>query len=176
MKKLILFISSVLIITSAFSQSETPKFNLHPKTGEIYYSEVIKAEGKSKDNLFLSAKTWFVDTFRSSKDVIQLIDKEEGVIIGKGRLNLKKGFVKFSLKLSTKEERYQYKIYNVGYEAYFGGDFDLRQERPKGINNRMWPNTWKKDRKSAQSGLQDLTISIIKNISSNEIDLKKDDW
>jgi hypothetical protein len=177
MKKLVLIILIAICSSSAFSQSETSVFPLNPDTGEIYYSEVINVEGKTKDDLFLSAKTWFVNAFKSSNDVIQLNDKEEGVIIGKGLLELNKGIVNFSVKLSVKEERYKYEIYDLIYESSVGGyNFDLKQENPKGILKSMWVSAWKKDREATLNEIHSLKTSLIKEISSNKIVLKKDTW
>jgi len=51
--------------------------------GKIYYSEVVSLPNYSKDELFLKAQEWAVKTFVSSKQVVEVKDKEAGKIIAK---------------------------------------------------------------------------------------------
>ena len=44
--------------------------------GKVIYSEIVSIENNTKDILYGKSKLWFADTFKSSKDVIQLDDKE----------------------------------------------------------------------------------------------------
>lgn len=43
---------------------------------------------RSRDELFVNANIWLVESFKSAKDVIQFSDKEAGVVIGKYLLYL----------------------------------------------------------------------------------------
>ncbi|HZY10887.1 MAG TPA: DUF4468 domain-containing protein [Bacteroidota bacterium] len=54
------------------------------KDGKVIYTEVVEVDSASSVQLYDRAKRWFVHTYNSSKDVIQLDDKEKGEIIGKG--------------------------------------------------------------------------------------------
>tara|TARA_B100000795_G_C22590085_1_gene357127 strand:- start:45 stop:566 length:522 start_codon:yes stop_codon:yes gene_type:complete len=173
MKKYILFLFLAFALTSAFSQSET-KFNLHPETGEIYYSEVINIEGKSKNDLFVSARTWFANTFVSSKNVIQYSDKKEGIIIGKGNFKVKNGRVNFTVKISSREGRFKYELYNFIYDAgIIQTHGDLRQEKKSG--GGMWPSHWRKARKQAMVHIPKLIISLNDGMIISKV-LPKDDW
>ncbi len=64
-----------LIIQSCTSTKETV-------TG-VPKSKVIKMDGKSKNELYINANTWMVETFSSAKSVVQFTDKEDGIVIGK---------------------------------------------------------------------------------------------
>ena len=46
-------------------------------------SKVVKIEGKSKDDLYIRANTWMVETFNNAESVIQFSDKENGIVTGK---------------------------------------------------------------------------------------------
>ncbi len=46
-------------------------------------SKVVDIEGKSKDELYIKANNWMVETFNNAKSVIQFSDKENGIIMGK---------------------------------------------------------------------------------------------
>lgn len=70
---------------------------------QISTTNVIDVEGKSKDEQYILANSWFVAQFNSGKSVIQLNDKEAGVIIGKGYISgvgHRDGFTK-SVDIST---------------------------------------------------------------------------
>jgi len=54
------------------------------------YQDTREVEG-SKDELFLRTRRWMAETFRSSKAVIELEDKENGQIIGNTSLSIKGG-------------------------------------------------------------------------------------
>lgn len=54
------------------------------KNNAITYTQVITAEGKSKDQLYVLLNYWFSATFNDANSVIQLNDKELGTIIAQG--------------------------------------------------------------------------------------------
>ena len=57
------------------------------KHNAISRSVVYNIPGKSANEIYIEVNNWFVHTFNSGKSVIQLNDKEEGCIIGKGFIN-----------------------------------------------------------------------------------------
>lgn len=52
--------------------------------GQVQYDSVYNFNLVSKDDLFLRANIWVAKNYRSANDVIQLADKENGIIIVKG--------------------------------------------------------------------------------------------
>lgn len=54
------------------------------KNNAMTWSEVIPAEGITKEKLYVILNYWYTMTFNSAKAVIQLNDKDAGAIIGKG--------------------------------------------------------------------------------------------
>jgi hypothetical protein len=46
-------------------------------------SDVIKVEGKDKNQLYIDSNNWMVKAFNNAKSVIQFSDKENGVVTGK---------------------------------------------------------------------------------------------
>jgi hypothetical protein len=54
------------------------------KNNAITYTQVIPAEGRSKDQLYVILNYWFTGTFNDANSVIQLNDKELGTIIAQG--------------------------------------------------------------------------------------------
>lgn len=51
------------------------------KNNAITYTQVIPAEGKTKEQLYVLLNYWFIATFNDANSVIKLNDKELGVII-----------------------------------------------------------------------------------------------
>lgn len=54
------------------------------KNNALTYVQVVEAEGRSKEQLYITLNYWYTNTFNDGKAVIELNDKESGVIIGKG--------------------------------------------------------------------------------------------
>lgn len=82
MKTAILF---ALIAIPCFVKSQKLVLPIDSATNSISYNEVVKAEGLSKDNLYVKAREWFAVTAGSAQAVIQMDDKAAGKIIGKGQ-------------------------------------------------------------------------------------------
>lgn len=74
MKKTLLS-ACVLLSLNLFSQA---------KDSLLIYTEVVSVENTTKDQLFVKARQWFNDAWKSSKDVLQITDKETGELSGKG--------------------------------------------------------------------------------------------
>jgi hypothetical protein len=93
--------------------------------GKINFNEVVFVDGASKDDLYSRAKLWFADAFKSSNYVIQLDDRENGVILGKGTLRIEEPgsmtrptVVKtwgFTIKVQVREGRYKAELYGIDY-------------------------------------------------------------
>lgn len=52
--------------------------------GRLSYNANGKVEGATKEELFKRARKWFVKTYNSAKDVLQVNDASAGELIGKG--------------------------------------------------------------------------------------------
>lgn len=86
------------------------------------FSFQYKKENLDTSSAFVSSKIWLVDAFKDSKEVIQLEDKDTGIIMGKGIFNASRtnlgGIttgqipIKFTFKLQIKQNCVEVKIYN----------------------------------------------------------------
>ena len=112
------------LLTFAQIIDELPK----DENGNLYYSEIIQIENGTKDDLYLRAKQFFADEFKSANDVIQMDDKESGILIGKGFNDI---YIKiigistpiqmwYSIKIQCREARYKYEIYDIYFKSYPG--------------------------------------------------------
>lgn len=57
------------------------------KNNAISHSITYSIPGKNKNDIYLEVNNWFVHSFKSGKSVIQLNEKDEGCIIGKGYID-----------------------------------------------------------------------------------------
>jgi len=130
---------------------------------ELIYSEVIKVDSNiSKSELYNRAKTWFVTTYNSSNDVLQLDDKENGQLIGRAIIKYKSkrtymgsdltiGYIKYTIKIFVKDGRYKYEISNFIHKStYYTNpssmglitvdEFPLIKPRnlTKNVSNKIW--------------------------------------
>ena len=130
MKHSLLIITLICIAVPAFTQSNDHNFQYkylylpRDTDGNIVYQEVVEADGKSSDELFTASRLWFLDTFKSSKDVIQYEDRQAGIIAGKGFaevLVFPLGYAVVSkvwmdIQVEAKDDRYRYTIKNIEWE------------------------------------------------------------
>lgn len=115
MKKYLLTLF-LLIPLFAFSQQDI----LPIVDGKVTYTNVVSVENSSKEDLYLRAKKWFVSNYRSAQDVIQLDDKENGEIIGKGIFRItyysRDPNIRHTVSILVKDNRYKYIITDLLYE------------------------------------------------------------
>lgn len=81
-------------------------------------SEVVQVPGTKGVELFPRAQEWFVNNFVSANNVIQMTDKENGIIMGSGALKYEpdtaigyvglSGFIHFTVKIVLKDGRFKY--------------------------------------------------------------------
>ena len=98
------------------------------KEGKVTYSDVVQLQGVTKEEMYNRVKLWFIETYNSSKDVIQLDDKEHGEIIGKGCFRAKWNFrfytvlsmnVWKTIKIQFKDDSFRYEITDFRLNNYF---------------------------------------------------------
>ena len=109
MKKLLILL--LFIPVFAFSQDST-KFEFG----------LVDSVHATKSELYTYAKSWMAKTFVSSKDVIEMDDKDAGRIIGKGyfikRENSAFGnqvglsLIQFTIQIDTKDNKYRCQFMN----------------------------------------------------------------
>jgi|GEM_PF-925764 len=123
MKKTILMTLLAMLCLSATAQiKDTVGLNLPIVDGKIVYEGIVDIPGTTKNDLYQNAQQWFVDFFKSSKDVIQNQDKDNGLVVGKGmldfnaRVGLGMSMVqhnKLTVKIICKDNKYKYSVYDM---------------------------------------------------------------
>jgi hypothetical protein len=107
-------IISILTILPFWAFSQEP----------LRYSEIIEVPAVNKDELFIRGREWFNENFKSAKDVLQINDKENGELSGKGIMEVPFElnyvgkmkyftFVRFQMSVWVKDEKYKYELTNL---------------------------------------------------------------
>jgi len=131
---MIIFVFLATASLVAKAQIDTTRIDIPMKDGKIFYEGIVETPNLTKVDLYNNAKQWFVDYFKSSKDVIQNEDKDQGRIVGKGIIfisrkdNGSKGDYndEITIQVDVKDGKYRYRIYNmtiireVSYNALTG--------------------------------------------------------
>lgn len=104
-----------LIVTSYCFFAVGQNLPIDKKTGKVIYSEVVKVDSTiTKYQLYSKAREWIANVFISSKDVIQMDDREAGKIIVKGSFELTSkldiDLMKFTISIYLKDGKYKYVI------------------------------------------------------------------
>jgi hypothetical protein len=176
MKKLYLLAISLIIMIIIYSQEINQNFD---------YSDIVSIEDTtiSKEQLYLIIIEWFNGNFKSSKHVIQFEDKEEGVIIGKGNIPIKKTMyltdsrVEFTIKILIKDSKYRYRIMNFSHisnydiKKYSGGN--LNDSKPDCGYFLMTKKGWKQVKEQTNIEINLLIISLKETINQAIIE---DNW
>lgn len=96
------------------------------ESGKIVFSEVVSLDSMTEQGLYSNSKQFFLDHFKSSREVIQLDDKINFIVAGKAFMDINalmlgtKYPVKmwFTIKIQCKDGRYKYDIYDIYFENY----------------------------------------------------------
>ncbi|GAB4199695.1 MAG: DUF4468 domain-containing protein [Bacteroidia bacterium] len=160
----------------------------------LAYTEVVQVDSVSKNELYNRAKVWFATTYNSVNDVLQIDNKEEGMLIGKAIMKYEpnvftgseqtKGNIKYTIKIFVKDGRYKYEITDFIHDPYgnqYGKssmglittDKECPNPKPmaKGWSNKVWNDI--------KSQIEDNVTSLINSLKqgmSKRPESKKDDW
>jgi hypothetical protein len=103
-----------------------PSLPVDTATGRLLYGDVILVPDASQAELYARAQLWFADTFASAKEVVQVANKEAGVIQGTAFSPLAFGepgaqsLVRlwYTVKLVVKDGRYKYDFTDFQLQEY----------------------------------------------------------
>ncbi len=100
------------------------------------FKRVIEVPNRSKNSLYVSANSWFVDTFDYAGSVIEFTDKEEGRIIGKYVFNTFQGMENFivrqTIAVDVKDNKVRLTISNPYYKS-IGDDITGNEDDPSEV-------------------------------------------
>lgn len=119
MKPELILISLLFLAASTKNMpAQTVTTNAASKSGPLSFSEVVAVKDASANELYIRTKLWFSTAFVDSKNVLEVQDKEAGILVGKGSFPYEpnilvssgfiRGYVTFSVTMMVKEGRYKY--------------------------------------------------------------------
>ncbi|MCI4648889.1 DUF4468 domain-containing protein [Phaeodactylibacter sp.] len=185
--RLIIIVSAIIVIPSLLfcQDAKSGKLEIQLDNGLASFQTVYEVEG-DKETLFGNAQQWLFETYKSGKSVLELSDKEQGVIIGNGLTNVlyygrkksEAGYFSYAIKLEFKEGKYRVTIDNIKYkrggEMYFlKGGADFADDYP---NN--WPYLGKKHYKEQWDSMKAQALGEFNLIALNLYNFltSNDDW
>lgn len=184
MKKIVMLFMMLICVIGLKSQDIDSTF--------FEKNEIVNVDSISKNLLYFTAQSWFAEYFKNSKSVIEISDKEQGKIFGKGSFKISNshGFVKFNITILVKDGKYKYILsdftsVDVPYVSAMGHTpgntyYDLgslTQVLPK--MNYMFSShnkkCWKEIKTETNNDIIDL-ISNLKNYMSKGNIKQKETW
>lgn len=158
----------------------------------LTYTGVIKAESVTAEQIYIRARSWFNESFNSSKDVLQIQDKEAKELSGKaifyitvpfkgagGREYQNKIRINFNVSVWAKDSRYKYLVDNIEAtslnvtESYIGkltSSEDMPGRYPgvsKDKLNKYWHDIKTESEKKITEMLKGLEAKVSENKGDN---------
>lgn len=172
--KMISALLIVLISLSVTAQKDTPNLPIDSLTKKITYSEVVFVDSNiNKQELFSRAREWFAKVYKSSTNVIQMEDKENGKIVGKALMQVyckslgadrKCGFVNYTISFYLKDGRYKFEITDFYHS---GQQVSIDNIIPDYGPCEYWIDDKRKYPMMSQKGVQKISNYFLKQIDSN---------
>jgi len=170
----------------------TFNFNLSAQ-GELEYSEVVELNEVSKDVLYSRGLIWFAETFNDSRDVIEIKDREGGLIIGnvffkyyapKGLKYVDaNGYIQYQVKVMFREGRTKIVLnsftHRPKYEPYSLGILTKSENYPytkvyKGFSDKWHQKIWENLKVGVPLHAEYLLSNFKEFMSKSTMDTK--DW
>jgi hypothetical protein len=131
--KNIVFLFFTVLVLPLKGQNFAEKY-FPVKDNDIFYQDVVNVDGATISDMFLKAKTWAAETFVDSKEVIQVEDKEAGLLVLKGVIKssghnaaVRDAKHWFQLKIDFKDGKYRYTLNEIQYD-FNVAVLDVRQD------------------------------------------------
>jgi len=95
----------------------------------LQFQEVVQIDGVTKNQLYDAALAWFPSTFRSGKEVLQIQNKEAGMLVGTGSepytysqqmlwvASLYTGRIVYRVTIDVKDGRYRFTVDGFVHES-----------------------------------------------------------
>lgn len=162
----------------------------------LEFSKVIRIDSVDKQMLFVAIYDWFATTYNSANDVIQMADKDAGIIIGNGNFkyvfeNGNKlsyicyaGSIGHTIKVYIKDERFKVELTSFKHRGNPSSDSSCTLGmittdeiyKTSGLGKNMLNKVWKDLKIKAEKFSKKIFISLEKKTSNFELEFDSDDW
>lgn len=150
------------------------------KNNSITRVTVIDSIPKTKEQIYVTVNDWFARSFNDGKSVIQLNDKDAGVIIGKGHISNMGSTMSFAsnadisadviirvdmkdgrMRITTSIQKYEMEKGTGVLGALVGGPAAYQKVHQEFIPSQCFPFTKKQKKEGAKAFLKSHVYSII---------------
>lgn len=182
--KRIAFVSLMLVLCAGMFAQEP-----------LSFSKVIQTDSVPKDQIYFGVKEWVGTAFKSAKAVIEMDDKDAGLIIVRPaeKYNMKglqylgfEGYLRYAVKIQIREGRFRVELTNFTHENLPGNckdcvlgliTTDEQYPRRTGMAGKVPMNKVWKDIKVKAENLANLYFAELEKIQFNSgINSQEDDW
>ena len=181
MKKILFGLALLFITQHTFSQES------------FTISKVITTEEVGKSMIYVAINDWFATTYNSANDVIQMADKEAGIIIGNGSMDYSKkgiaymcygGWLKYTIKVYMKDNRFKVDITNFrhsvkpdhGQQCALGLITNAENYTDKGMSKKYHNKVWNDIKEYGTSYAENLFLSLEERAKNIKKEVVTDDW
>ena len=159
----------------------------------LIFSKVISTDSVGKAKLFATINDWFASTYNSANDVIQMTDKEEGIIVGNGSMSYSygkmaylcyEGYIKYTIKVYVKDNRYKVELTNFNHSVKPGNASSCslglitnsEVHTTTGMSKNYHNNTWNDIKIKVEQYSSQIFESLDKKTKNIKSDKDKSDW
>ena len=88
----------------------------------IIHSKIIYTDSIGKQGVYIAINDWFASSYNSANDVIQMADKEAGILIGNGNIEYYTnssydGWISYTIKVYCKDNRFKVELLNFTHKS-----------------------------------------------------------
>ncbi len=142
--------------------------------GKTTYEDVVSVDSfANKTELYNRAMIWMAKNYVSANDVIQVSDKEEGRIIGKGTIRIDMSglverivYVDHTISIYTKDGKYKYIITDLSatFVDHPGSKFPMLNKYPKGLVKGIYSKLATQTDLKVKELIRSLKSSMVKRV------------
>ena len=146
------------------------------------FSKVIKTNNLSTTDVYIAVNDWFASTYGSSKEVIQVSDKETGKIVGKALMDYSygkaaygcyEGNIDYTIKVNIRDGRFKVDIENFIHSVNIGNSKACalglittnEMHSTKGMSKKYHNNAWVNIKENCKTYVENIFKSIEESIS-----------
>jgi len=184
MKTIKLIVGLIVLTSLNLSAQET-----------LSFEKVIKTDSVGKKIIFATINDWFATTYNSSNDVIQMNDKDAGILIGKGLFEYNSnrhpffsqyeydGNIKYTIKIYVKDNRY--KVVLTDFEhlgdltrpSYSFSIITTAEDSGyKGPYQKFHNENWRDIKLECEEYSKDIFTSLENKTKNIKVETSGDDW
>lgn len=187
MKKILLFALFTMFFTSSYAQDMPIK--------ELMFSTVIQSEsGADKTKLYAALRSFVATYYHNSKEVIQMDDKDAGILICKATslfdspsimLSAYEGWLDYNLKLQARDGRIRIEVSRFFHhnkpgnqaKAQLGVLTTAEEYTNTGMQKKYHNKIWEMLKKHAEDISNDIFAGVEEVIKENIVtDTQEEEW